>query len=67
VNLLLVSGKDVEGNDIQHVMYIKDIEIVTKLHICLKCSFQSLLNMDVTTKNDLKNMFANVMESATLT
>jgi hypothetical protein len=36
-NLLLVYGKDIDGIKGQHVMYIKDVDALTKVHMCPKC------------------------------
>jgi hypothetical protein len=33
-NLLLVNGKDSKGAKVQYIMYIKDVEALTKIHMC---------------------------------
>jgi hypothetical protein len=38
-NLLMISGCDKNNNNQIHVMYIKDIQKYTKLHICPKCGY----------------------------
>jgi hypothetical protein len=38
-NLLMISGCDENNNNQIHVMYIKDIQKYTKLHICPKCGY----------------------------
>jgi hypothetical protein len=39
VNLLLFCGRDVDNNTKQHVMFIKDLEKLTKLHTCPHCHY----------------------------
>jgi hypothetical protein len=49
-NLLMISGRDKNNNQLVHVMYIKDIQKYTKLHIYPKCGYTLI------TKKNLKNM-----------
>jgi hypothetical protein len=39
VNLLFVNTTDLNKNHIQHVMYIKNLDSLTKLHVCPKCQY----------------------------
>jgi hypothetical protein len=39
VNLLLLSTTDLNNNQIQQIMYIKDLNSLTKMHICPKCQY----------------------------
>jgi hypothetical protein len=76
-NLLMISGKsdntsnnpsnniseNVAENIIVHVMYIKNIQKYTKLHICPKCgTYLQLLIINLLIKTDLKTMLKTVME-----